>query len=163
LDCNGTAIAFQESFVSEVEKFTEADYNGMIDSWICIEDDKEVMTAVLDEELEELESNAKPAAIDDGEDDDEPEPEPDPVQIDIDDSNFVSYTKTVEFLGKVPHSASKLHVETATVNLDRFLRALHTGNAKKARKDAEQDSKCTSTPPVPIVALDRYSEWLLSS
>jgi hypothetical protein len=48
---------------------------------------------------------------------------------------FVSYAETVEFLGKVQHSASKLNAEAATVHLDRFLGARHSGNAQKARKD----------------------------
>jgi hypothetical protein len=49
LDCNSTASVFQESFVSEIEEFNKQDYNDMIDSLICIEDDVEVMNAVLDE------------------------------------------------------------------------------------------------------------------
>jgi ferredoxin-NADP reductase len=133
LDCNSTASVFQESFVSEIEEFNKQDYNDMIDSWICVEDDVEVMNAVLDEELEELESNTKPAADDAAADDAEPEPEA--KEIDNDESNFVSYAETVEFLGKVQRSASKLNVQAATVHLDRFLRALHSGNAQKTRKD----------------------------
>jgi hypothetical protein len=57
------------------------------------------------------------------------------MEIDKDESNFVSYAETVEFLGKVQRSASKLNVQAATVHLDRFLRALHSGNAQKTRKD----------------------------
>jgi DDE superfamily endonuclease/Tc5 transposase DNA-binding domain len=133
LDCNVNASVFQESFLSEIEVFSTQDYNDMIDSWICIEDDEEVMNAVLEEELEELESNTKPAAIDDAGYDNEPEPNA--VEIDNDESNFVSYGETVEFLGKVQRSASKLNVKAATVHLDRFLRALHSGNAQKTRKD----------------------------
>jgi hypothetical protein len=64
------------------------------------------------------------------------EPEPDAMEVDNDESNFVSYAETVEFLGsKVQRSASKLNVQAATVHLDRFLRALHSGNAQKTRKD----------------------------
>jgi hypothetical protein len=81
-----------------------------------------------------LESNAKPAANDDAEDDDEPEPQP--MEIDNEESNFISYVEAVEFLQKLKQSAPKLGVnEAATVHLDRFLNSRHTGNAKKARQD----------------------------
>ena len=58
------------------------------------------------------------------------------MEIDSDESNIVSYVEAVEFLGKLQRSAPNLGVnEAATVHLDRFLKALHSGNAKKARRD----------------------------
>ena len=79
-----------------------------------------------------MESNAKCAAA--AEDDDEPEQQP--MEIDSDESNIVSYIETIEFLGKLQLTAHKLGVnEAATVHLDSFLKALHSGNAKKARRD----------------------------
>ena len=63
IDCYSTAIALQGSFVSEDEQFTEKDYRDMIDIWICIEDEKEVIDAICEEEMEELETYTKPAAM----------------------------------------------------------------------------------------------------
>jgi hypothetical protein len=69
-----------------------------------------------------LENYAKPAANDDAEVDDEPDPQP--MEIDSDDeSNFVSYIESTEFLGKLQESAPKLGVnEAATVQIDRLLK-----------------------------------------
>jgi hypothetical protein len=134
LDCTNTAIALQDSFVAEADEFSDENYNDMIDNWICIEDEDEIVNAICEDEMEELESNAKPVDDDDAEDDDEPNPQP--TEVDDDESNFVSYTEAVEVLGKLQRSAPKLGVnEAATVHLDRFLKALHAGNAKKARRD----------------------------
>ena len=41
------------------------DYNNMMDSRICIDDEKEVLVAIGEEETDKLESDAKPAANDD--------------------------------------------------------------------------------------------------
>jgi hypothetical protein len=120
--------------VAEADQLSEENYNDdLIDNWICIEDEDEIVNAICEDEMEELESNAKPAAADDAEDDDEPNPQP--MEIDDDESKFVSYVEAVEFLGKLQQRAPKLGVnEAATVHLDRFLKALHAGNAKKARR-----------------------------
>ena len=58
-------------FMSEDEQFTEKDYRDMIDMWICIEDKKEVIHAICEEEMEELETITKPAEIDNVNDDNE--------------------------------------------------------------------------------------------
>ena len=98
LDYNSAAIGLQGSFVAEAEQFSDNDYNGMIDSWICIEDEKEVLDAICEEEIEGLESDAKPAANDDAADDDEPEP--DPMEV-CDESNTFSYVEAVDSLQKI--------------------------------------------------------------
>ena len=86
-----------------------------------------MINAICEEELEELESNAK-VANDDAEDDDEPEHQP--MEVERDESNIVSYIEAVEFLGRLQQCDPKLGVnETATVHLDCFLKALHSGNA----------------------------------
>ena len=38
LDYDSTVIALQGSFVAKVEQCTDTQYNGIVDSWICIED-----------------------------------------------------------------------------------------------------------------------------
>jgi hypothetical protein len=38
-------------------------------------------------------------------------------------------------IGTMPAKSSKLNVQAATVHLECFLRALHSGNAQKTRKD----------------------------
>jgi DDE superfamily endonuclease/Tc5 transposase DNA-binding domain len=130
LDCDKAGVAFKDSFVSEADQYTAENYNEMIHNWICIEDEEEVMNAVCNQEIEELESNAKP---DDSPDDDEQEVQP--MEID-EESDFVSYVEAVDFLVRLKQSAPKLGVNDATtVHLDRFLRALHTSNAKKSRRD----------------------------
>ena len=46
------------------EKFTDDYCTGMLDSWIFIEDEKEVLDAISEEEIEEFKScDAKPAAM----------------------------------------------------------------------------------------------------
>ena len=53
-----------------------------------------------------------------------------------DESDFVSYVEASEFLQKLARSAPKLGLnEASTVHIDRLLKALHSSNAKKARKD----------------------------
>jgi hypothetical protein len=134
LDCVHTAYALQGSFVAEQEQFTEEDYNCMIENWICVEDELEVINAVCEDEIEELERNTNLAANHNVEDDDEPDPQP--MEIDSDESNLFSYVEAVEVLGRLQKSAPKLGIsEASTVHIDRLLRALHSGNAKKARKD----------------------------
>jgi DDE superfamily endonuclease/Tc5 transposase DNA-binding domain len=134
LDCEHTAYALQGSFVADIEQFTAEDYNDMIENWICIEDEEEVINAVCEDELEELESNTKPAAGDDAEDDDEPDVQP--MEIDTDEANLYSYVDAVEVLGKLQLSARKLRLnEAETVHIDRLLRALHSRNAQKPRRD----------------------------
>jgi len=133
LDCDHKAIAFHGSFVAEPNQFSEEDSYGMVDSWICIEDETEVLNAVCEDKIEELNKNAKPAADNDTEDDVEPDLQK--MDIDSDEPNFFSYVEAVELLGKLQRSAPKLAVNAAaTVHLDRFLKALHAGNAKKPRK-----------------------------
>ena len=56
------------------EQFTEEDYKIMIENWISIEDDQEVLDAICEEEMEELENIIKPAPIDKADDDNETEP-----------------------------------------------------------------------------------------
>ena len=46
-----------------------------------VEDEKEVVDAIGEKEIEGLESDGKPAANDDAADDDEPEPEPEPMEV----------------------------------------------------------------------------------
>ena len=58
------------------------------------------------------------------------------MELDSDESNIVSYVEAVEFLRKIEQSAPKLGInEAATVHIDRLLKALHLGNAMKARRD----------------------------
>jgi DDE superfamily endonuclease/Tc5 transposase DNA-binding domain len=131
IDCNSTAIALQGSFVADHENYTLANYNNMIDTWICIEDDPDVIDAICEDELEKMET-AKLEAIDAAADDEEPEP----IEVEVDQSDILSYVEAVEALRKLSLSVSKLGVnEAAIVHLDRFASALHTANAKKPRRD----------------------------
>ena len=83
-----------------------------------------MINAICEEELEELESNAKVA------NDDAEEPEHQPMEVESDESNIVFYIEAVEFLGRLQRCAPKLGVnETPTVHLDCFLKALHSCNA----------------------------------
>ena len=128
IDCNSTAIALRGSFVLEDERFTEKDYRDMIDMWICIEDEKELIDAICEEEMEELETNTNTAALDSVDDDNEPKF----MGVSIDESDIFSYIGAVEVLQKLEQSAPKLGVNAAaTVHLDQFLRAPHTGHAKQ--------------------------------
>jgi hypothetical protein len=133
LDCNNTAIAFQGSFVDEADQFTPEDYTNMIESWICIEDEDEVVNAICEDEIEMLESNTQPPANDDAEDDNEPDVQP----MELENDNIVSYVEALEMLQKLQISAPSLlgANQEARVHLDRFLKAIHTANAKKSRKD----------------------------
>jgi hypothetical protein len=104
---------------------------------VCVEDDPEVINAICEEEMDALEREnmvaaaaATAAADDNGEDDDEPEVQPD-------ETNYVSYLETVEFLVRVRQSAARLNVsEDATVHIDRFLKEIHAGNATKRKKES---------------------------
>ena len=79
-------LALQVFVVVEDDQFTEADYKNMIHKWICIEDDKNMLDGICEEKMEELESNPKPAVIDDADDDNEPEP----MEVDVDGSDAFS-------------------------------------------------------------------------
>jgi hypothetical protein len=59
-------------FLELIQRLSE-NYNEMIHNWICIEDEEEVMNAACNQEIEELESIAKP---DVSQDDDEQEVQP---------------------------------------------------------------------------------------
>ena len=72
MDCNFTAIVLQGSFVSEDKQFTKNDYRDMIDMRICIEDEKEMIDGICEEEMEELENNTESAVIDNVDDDNKP-------------------------------------------------------------------------------------------
>jgi hypothetical protein len=45
LDCKHTAYGLQGSFVAEVAQVSEEEYNVMVENWICIEDEEEVINA----------------------------------------------------------------------------------------------------------------------
>ena len=67
------------------------------------------------------------------------------MEIDSDgddkESNTVTYLDAVESLVRIRQSAPKLNVSAAeTVHLDRFLKALHSGNAKKRRRPTTMHS-----------------------
>ena len=87
---------------------------------------------MCEDKIEELEeSYAKPAAINDADDDNEH-----PMEVDIDESDTYTYLEAMEVLQKLERSARKLGInEAATVHLDRFIRALHSSNAKKPKQD----------------------------
>jgi hypothetical protein len=92
------------------------------------------MNAICEDEIEEMESDRKPAADDIVDDDNEPEVQP--MEIDGDEADVFSYLEAVENVLKLQKSAHKLGVnEAATVHLDRYLKALHSSNATKARRD----------------------------
>ena len=58
------------------------------------------------------------------------------MEVSINESDIFSYIETVEVLQKLEWSAPTLGVNpAATVHLDRFLRALDTGNTKKLKQD----------------------------
>ena len=61
----------------------------LIDMWIWIEDVKEAIDAICEEEMEELETNTKPGAIDNADDDNEPEF----MEVSIDESDIFSYCR----------------------------------------------------------------------
>jgi hypothetical protein len=94
----------QGSFVADVYDFTDAEYSTMIDSWINIEDEPEVQNAIIEEELEELERSAKPAAADDAGDDDKPKS----MELEIGESDLLSYIEAVDVLHKLSLSAPSL-------------------------------------------------------
>jgi hypothetical protein len=65
-----------------------------------------------------------------------PEVENKLLEIDSDESNSVSYVEAVEFLVKLQRTAPKLGVnEAAKVHLERLLKARHSSDAEKARRD----------------------------
>ena len=59
----------------------------MMDMWINVEDEKEVIIAICDEEMEELETNTKPAVIDIMDDDINPEF----TEVNMEESDYFSY------------------------------------------------------------------------
>jgi DDE superfamily endonuclease/Tc5 transposase DNA-binding domain len=142
LDCRETAVAFQDSFVAEPGEFTPDNYVDMIDNWICIEDEKEVINAICDDEIEALESIANVAEINDAIDDDEPDPQP----MDIDDvSRRLTFVQAVEMITQVKENSHNLGAgEELNVHLDRYLRGLRAANAKKSRRDTTLHSYFTS-------------------
>ena len=86
----------------------------MIDNWICIEKDQEVLNAICEEEMEELESDTKSVAIDDADDDNEHES----MQVDVDRFDTFSFVEALEVIQKLEQSACKLGVKkAATVHL----------------------------------------------
>ena len=135
LNCNTTAIALQGSFAADgsVVGYDEDDFNTMIENWIEVEDDPFVMEAICEDEIEEIESNQKPAAAEDDGDDEEPET----MEVEVDESEAMTYLEAVDALEKLIVSAPKLGVsEAATVHLDRFAKALNAAHVKKPRRDS---------------------------
>ena len=88
---------------------------------------------ICEDEIEEIESNQKPAAAEDDGDDEEPET----MEVEVDESEAMTYLEAVDALEKLIVSAPKLGVsEAATVHLDRFAKALNAAHVKKPRRDS---------------------------
>jgi hypothetical protein len=57
VDCQTVAIALKDSFAPEDVTYTDAQLNNiMIDSWLDIEDQPEMIIALIDDEMKELKS-----------------------------------------------------------------------------------------------------------
>ena len=125
LDCNNTAIVFQDSFVSEGE-FTNEEYSSMATNWIDIEDEEEVVNAVIDDEIETIEKESDLV-----EDDDDPEPE---AMVGIEHEEAVGFLDAEEMIRKLKLSCGKLGVPSAEIHLERFGRALREAKNKKPKK-----------------------------
>ncbi|CAB9505697.1 expressed unknown protein [Seminavis robusta] len=125
------AIALQGSFAADFDRYSREDVLQMGENWIEIEDEPEVISATIDEEIEELETTtteAELAVLDD----EEPElMDVDPEPADV----FASFAEAEEALNKLSESASSLGInQAATVHLDRFARALNMARATRAGK-----------------------------
>jgi hypothetical protein len=133
VNCNTVAIALEASFVSEDVTYTDAQLNNMIDSWLEIEDQPEIINALIDDEMEDLESTV---AISDDTlnvvDDDEPEI----VNVILSDEAQLLYaemrTSTIQTL--VFNAESKGCGE-ATILLHIFSAELRKAQQKKATGD----------------------------
>ena len=133
VDTNTDAYALQGSFAADVDAYSGIDFAAMAESWIDIEDEPEIMDAILDEEIENIESaqnkDQNELAV---EDDDEPEAE----EMEIDDADILTFAEAEEALRRLSLSAESLGVPLAqSVHLDRFARAMRTARASKPKRD----------------------------
>ena len=68
LDTNIVAVALQGSFAEELN-LEDKDLMAMVEEWVEVEDDKEMINAIVDEEVELLETEATISVEDDEESD----------------------------------------------------------------------------------------------
>jgi hypothetical protein len=101
----------------------------MIDSWLDIEDQPEIINALIDDEMKELESTV---AISDDTlnviDDDEPEI----VKAILSDEDKLSYTEMQTTIQKLVVNAGSKGFGEATILLHRFSAELRKAQQKKA-------------------------------
>lgn len=132
IDCVKVAVALQGSFVADIDPYSEEDYSAMAEMWVDIEDDPDIVDAVCEDEILELESSEKPPADDGAGDDDEPEAVPE----DIDAKDILTFGEATEAIRKLKISGASLGVPPAcTVLLDRFERAVRAAAVQKPKKN----------------------------
>ena len=104
--------------------------------WVEVEDDKDMINAIIDDEVEILETETQPTAdsVLAVEDDEESDVE----AIDLDEEkeeDLVTFLEAEEAVNKLSKSCKGLGVpEEATVHLDRFKRALLKAKLNKKTK-----------------------------
>jgi hypothetical protein len=134
VNCNTVAIALEASFVSEDVTYTDAQLNNiMIDSWLDIEDQPEMIIALIDDETKELKSAV--AITDDTlnviNNDDDPEI----VKVILSDEDKLSCTEMQTTIQKLVVNAESKGFGEATILLHRFSAELRKAQQKKATGD----------------------------
>ena len=134
VNVNTVAIGLQDSFASE-DDYSENDMLDMLVEWVGIEDEPEIIDACLDDDIKELEELNKPRSdeelnVADDEEIDEAMTEA------VDESDLMTHLEASEALRKLKLSCGKLGVpDSATIHLDRFVKALHKAKAEKPKQD----------------------------
>jgi hypothetical protein len=136
VNCKTVAIALKDSFASEDVTYTYAQLNNMIDSWLDIEDQPEIIIALIDDEMKELKSAV---TITDDTLNVIKDDEPKIVKVILSDEDKLSYSEmqTTSTIQKLVVNAESKGFGDATILLHRFSAELRKAQQKKATGDGK--------------------------
>jgi DDE superfamily endonuclease len=126
VNCNTTAVALQGSFADEPIEYTQADYGKMIENWADIEDQPEVLNAVIEECIDDLEmEQEEEVAANEERDDAEPEQE-------LPQQSQLSFAQMQSMLFQLSENASAHNINP--MHLHNAMKDLRAGQQNKKKK-----------------------------
>jgi hypothetical protein len=131
VNCSTDAIALQNSFASEGFDYTDAQLSAMISNWVNIEDEPEIINALIDDELEALEKKVISDEYMNVMDDDEPEI----VNAVLSDEEKLSYSDMQKLVQQLVVNSKAHGVESDTALLHRYSAQLRKAQQQKATGD----------------------------
>ena len=131
VDTNSTAYALQNSIADEA-RLSKDDLLSIAENWVNIEDEREVVNATIDEEIEAIQNDSNEV------DDDDPEPEVDVLAGTIDDDIKLTKAQAEDMVLQLKLNCMHLGVDDdGFKHLDRFIRGVRNAKAMKSVKSKQ--------------------------